>query len=216
MQLTTIGNKFVFNLPSDFLPPGVETKWIKFLQKNHVYYATVLDYLSSTIQEVVFPSLNFESPKQTKKFGKEIQWKDAKNIYDSMSKQVDVVFKNVDGNLNYLIMWDALNSAKLDLDRPNDSNMFMFVVDRYNDVVVQVTFRSVILKGITDVKFSFGESVGDNKTFTVSFTYNYTDVFSPLDSKDLLTDDEPVKYNNPIPSEPARQVGSDVQPYSFR
>lgn len=220
MQLTTIGNKFYFNLPSDFLPPNVEAKWLKFLHKNNVLYESVLDYLSSTIQDVVFPAVSFETPAQIKKYGKQIQWKDAMNIYDSIGKSVDVVFKNVDGNLNYIILWDALNSAKLDVDRQNDADMFMFIVDRYDDVVVQVTFRSVLLKGISDQKFSFGENVGDNKTFSLSFTYNYTDVFSPIDGTDLLTDDEvPQKErgDTPVPKEPNKQLGADVKPFfSFR
>lgn len=217
MQLTTIGNRFYFNLPTDFLPTEVEEKWLRILHKNHVLYASTLEYLTSTLQDVVFPSVTFETPKQTKHRGKEVQWKDAKNIYDSMSKTVELVFKSVDSNLNYLIMWDALNSTKLDTNRTNDSNMFLFVLDRHKDVIIQATFRSVILTGITDIKFSFGDNVGENKTFTVSFTYNYLDIVSPIDNRDLLTNDKSIEArSNPVPNEPARMIGADVKPFSFR
>lgn len=187
MQLTTLSNQFVFTLPTDFLPAGVEAKYAPFLKKNRVVYANVLDYLSSTIKEVVFPASTYQFSSQVKK-RKKIQHKAVENIYDTFTNELEVVFRSIDSNLNYFIILDALLDAKLDVDRQNDSDMFLFIVDRHKDVIMKVTFRSAMFKSLSDCKFSYAEQAGDDKTFTLGFAYNYLDIEFMLDGTEIVQD----------------------------
>lgn len=187
MQLSTISNQFQFNLPSDFLPPGIEAKYEPMLRKNHVVYNSVLDYLNSTILEIILPGLNFNFSTQVKK-RKKIRSKAAENIYDTFNNEVEIVFRSADANFNYLIMLNAVTASRLDLDRPNDPDMFLFVVDTYSDVLMKVTFRSVMLKSLSEARFGYAKNEAQDNTFTLTFTFNYIDVEFMLDETDIIQD----------------------------
>jgi hypothetical protein len=198
MQLTTVSNQFQFNLPTDFLPPGLEAKYEPMLRKNHVVYNSVLDYVNSTILEVVMPGINFDFSTQVKK-RKKIRSKAAENIYDAINNEVEIVFRSVDANLNYLIMFDAVVSSRLDLDRPNDPDMFVLVVDTYGDVLMKVTFRSVMLKSLSECRFAYPKNVGQDTSFTMAFTFNYVDVEFLLDQSEIIQDVQVAEVHNAVP-----------------
>lgn len=190
MHLTTIGNQFQFNLPTDFLPDGLEAKYEPWLRKNHSPYTTVLDYINATIKSITFPGLDFAITEQTKKRGIKHQWKAAENIYMTTAREATIQFRSVDGHANYLIMVDALQSARLDvLRRQNDPDMFLYITDWHKDVMMQVCFRSVIMKSLSDCKFAYADTVGENKDFTLSFVYNYLDIGFALDRTDITRDE---------------------------
>jgi hypothetical protein len=51
MRLSSQASQFIFNLPSDFLPPETIDSYGPILEKNWIQYEDVIAYLNSTIKQ---------------------------------------------------------------------------------------------------------------------------------------------------------------------
>jgi hypothetical protein len=188
MNLSSLSSQFVFNLPPDFVSQKVKEKYKKMLRKNHIPYDDVLDYLNSTITEVVFPSMSYITPEQTMYHGKQIQWKGAQNVYDTFVRELDIVFDSVNSHLNYFILVDILVEEYLDTDNNYSPDLSVTILDKHGDAIYDVLFRSVNIKSLSETRLNFSDQVVDQKTFTMSFIYNYIDIKYNLDGEDIITD----------------------------
>lgn len=196
MRLSTISSGFVFNMPSDFLPQEIINTYKPVLEKNFIQYDNIIDYLNSTILEINFPGLSLELPTQTIKRGKEINYRPVKNVHDIVSsRELDVTFRSVDNNLNYFLLWDIMIKHYLAVSdgaipsniQYNYINPFMVKnIDLNRDELYTISFRELILKNISDNKFSYNNQAYSESTFNLSFQYNWFDIeFSLYPSKIL-------------------------------
>ena len=64
MRLSAQNNQFIFNLPLDLIEPYLSEQFQKLLDKNFMPYDSVIDYVNSTIKEVVFPAASFNTKEQ--------------------------------------------------------------------------------------------------------------------------------------------------------
>jgi len=188
MNLSSLSSQFVFNLPPDFVTQKVKDKYKKMLRKNHIPYDDVLDYLNSTITEVVFPSMSYITPEQTMYHGKQIQWKGAQNVYDTFVRELDITFDSVNSHLNYFILVDILTEEYLDTDKNYSPDLSITILDKHGDAIYDILFRSVNIKSLSETRLNFSDQVVDQKTFSMSFIYNYIDIKYNLDGEDIITD----------------------------
>ncbi len=186
MNLSSLSDQFVFNLPSDFIQKSIEDKYMPILRKNHCLYDTVIDYLNSNIKDIVLPSVAFENVTQRMIRGKEVYWKSAKNIYDSYTRELDITFRSVNSHLNYIIMQDIATRHYLDTTNNYTKPLIVTILDRHRDAIFDMTFRSVTLKSLSEMRLSYSGMQLDEKTFTMQFAYNYLDIRNVLTGEDLL------------------------------
>lgn len=158
------------------MPKGYEEIYMKLLGDKRKLYASVIDYLNSTILSISFPGITFPlvSNKQNIK-RKKINWKSVGNIYDLFEETITVTFASVDSNMNYLIFMDILVNHYLNVEKAYDAALIITVIDQNRKGLYHIQFRDVIWTGISNTTFAFNDQTVQNKTFTMTFAYNFID-----------------------------------------
>jgi len=147
----------------------------------------VIDYLNSTIKEISSPGLSVDTPIQRIKRGKEINYKPATNINDIMaSRELDITFRSVDQDLNYWLLFDMFVKHYLDVESLFVTPFILQAVDIHRDVIYQINFREVILKTQSELRFSYSDQAFSEKTFTMTFSFNFIDIEFKLDESKVL------------------------------
>lgn len=187
MRLSSQGSQFVFNLPSDLLPPEIINTYTPVLEKNWVQYENVIDYLNSTIKSVNFPGISFEMPKQITMRGKERNFKPAKNVQDiTTTRDLTVTFRSVDSDLNYWLMFDIISKHYLDVENSWVNPFTITCVDIHRDAIYVIKFYEIILKGLQDNTFNYSQQKVQTKDFTMNFHFNFYDIEFLLNKSKVL------------------------------
>ena len=177
MRLSSQASQFIFNLPSDFLPPETIDSYSPILEKNWIQYEDVIAYLNSTIKSVNFPGIGFDMPKQITMRGKERQFKPAKNIQDiTTTHDLTVTFRSVDSDLNYWLMFDIISKHYLDVENSFVNPFTITCVDIHRDAIYLIRFYEIILKSLSDNTFNYSLQKVQSKDFTISFHFNFYDI----------------------------------------
>ena len=189
MRLNSASNQFLFNFPVDFIAKEVDDRLKIYMEKNWIPYVDPIAYINSTIKEIVFPSISYEGSEQIHKFGKKIEYKPAGNIYDTYTSTLDITLRSVDSHTNYFMMQQIFaeyynNTRKYYLPWIN-----LFLLDKDGDYLYSVVFRSALLKSLSEVRFMYQSMDVGEQTFTVTFKYNFMDVYWELsDNPDYKKD----------------------------
>jgi len=187
MRLSSSSSQFVFNLPSDFLSTSVSDSYLPILEKNWVQYENVIDYLNSTIKEISAPGLSVETPTQRVKRGKEINFKPATNVNDIMaSRELDITFRSVDSDLNYWLLWEMFINHYLNVEEKFLKPFILQAIDIHRDVIYEISFREVILKTLSELRFAYNDQAFTEKTFTMTFSFNFIEIEFKLDKSKVL------------------------------
>jgi len=187
MRLSSQASQFIFNLPSDFLPPETIDSYGPILEKNWIQYEDVIAYLNSTIKSVNFPGIGFEMPKQITMRGKERQFKPAKNIQDiTTTHDLTVTFRSVDSDLNYWLMFDIISKHYLDVDNSFVNPFTITCVDIHRDAIYVIRFYEIILKAMSENTFNYSLQKVSSKDFTITFHFNFYDIQFLLNQSKVL------------------------------
>jgi hypothetical protein len=187
MRLSSQASQFIFNLPSDFLPPETIDSYSPILEKNWIQYEDVIAYLNSTIKSVNFPGIGFEMPKQITMRGKERQFKPAKNIQDiTTTHDLTVTFRSVDSDLNYWLMFDIISKHYLDVENSFVSPFTITCVDIHRDAIYVIRFYEIILKSLSENTFNYSLQKVTSKDFTITFHFNFYDIEFLLNKSKVL------------------------------
>jgi hypothetical protein len=187
MRLSSQASQFIFNLPSDFLPPETIDSYGPILEKNWIQYEDVIAYLNSTIKSVNFPGIGFEMPKQMTMRGKERQFKPAKNIQDiTTTHDLTVTFRSVDSDLNYWLMFDIISKHYLDVENSFVNPFTITCVDIHRDAIYVIRFYEIILKAMSENTFNYSLQKVSSKDFTITFHFNFYDIQFLLNQSKVL------------------------------
>ena len=187
MRLSSQASQFIFNLPSDFLPPETIDSYSPILEKNWIQYEDVIAYLNSTIKSVNFPGIGFDMPKQITMRGKERQFKPAKNIQDiTTTHDLTVTFRSVDSDLNYWLMFDIISKHYLDVENSFVSPFTITCVDIHRDAIYVIRFYEIILKSLSENTFNYSLQKVTSKDFTITFHFNFYDIVFLLNKSKFL------------------------------
>lgn len=183
MRISSQNNQFIFNLPQDFITQRLEDQFQKLMDKNLIPYSDVMAYVNSTIKDIVFPSLSYQTAEQNKYHGKRIVWREAGNMMDKFQGEIDVTFRSVDSHLNYFIVMQILNDYYL--NKPNYLDVLNIkVLDKDGDLIYTVLLKDVVYKSLSELRMAYYASEFNEQTFTVTFAYNYIDIVWELDDND--------------------------------
>jgi hypothetical protein len=118
--------------------------------------------------------------------GKERMYKPAKNIQDIVGHELSVTFASVDADINYWIIFDIISKHYLDVENLYVNPFTITAVDIFRDGIYRISFREIILKGLSDNTFDYSQQKVSSKTFTMTFHYNFYDIEFLLDRSKVL------------------------------
>ena len=197
MRLNSTNNKFVFNFPVDFIEDWLYKDLQNLMDKNFIPYENVLEYINSTIKEIVFPGQSFDTVEQTLKRGKQVAFKSAKNIYDTFTNEIDITFRSVDSNMNYFILSQLLTEFYLNNHKHDGGDFSIDILDHHGDKIYTVLLQEVLLKSISENRMGYQMFDISEKMFTITFRYNWIKIVYELseNSKPRETTDIPIDFN---------------------
>ena len=187
MRLSTQNSAFIFQLPSDFIPQEIIRTYQPILEKNWVQYDNVLDYLNSTIKSVDFPGISFKVEEQIMIRGKKRNYKPSINVQDILTqRELSIVFRSVDSDLNYMLLYDIISKHYLDVENLHVNPFTIQTLDIHRDVIYTVKFFEMIVKNITNKVFDYSQQKLSDKEFTMSVNFNFIDVEFNLNQSKVL------------------------------
>ena len=176
MRLSSQNNQMRFNLPQDFIEPWLNKQFQILMDKNYIQYASVTDYVSSTIKEIVFPGVTFEIAEQRLKYGKKYSWRESGSVFDKFTNELDVTFRSVDSHLNYFIMLESLIEFYENSEKTHIDLFDVDILDKDGDIIYTVLFKDILLKSISEKRLAYQRQDVSEETFTITFRYNFIDV----------------------------------------
>jgi len=185
MRINSQNNQFVFHLPQAYITKDIEEKFQILMDKNFVQYNDVMDYLNSTIKDMVFPSIAYETVSQTKYHGKKIQWREAGNVADKFQGQIDITYRSVDSHLNYFLLLEICNRFYLQ-DNPNYlPTLDIKILDKDGDIIYVILLKDVIVSALSELRLAYYQTDFAEQTFSLTLTYNYIDILWSIDREEL-------------------------------
>ncbi len=176
MRLGSQNNQFRFNFPTDFISDEVNIKLQRYMDKNFIPYNAPIDYLNSTIKEIVFPSMQISGSEQIKKFGKKIEYKPTENIHDLNSQELDITFRSVDSHSNYFMLRQILLEYYNNTRKYYMPWLHLYILDKDGDVIYVVKFRSVLWKSESEIRLAYNIQDISEQTFSMTFRFLYLDI----------------------------------------
>jgi len=187
MRISSQNSQFIFNLPTDFIEPWLYQQFDKLMVKNFIPYDTPIDYVNSTIKEVVFPSASYENNEQLLKRGKVVGWKPSKHVMDTFTNELDITFRAVDSYLNYFMMLQMMVEFYLNNDKEQIPMFSLEILDKDGSLIYTVIFEEILLKSIGELRLGYQMYDVTEKLFTITFRYNFIDIRWELDDNDVKT-----------------------------
>ena len=175
MRISSQNNQFIFNWPQDFVSRRLETQFQVLMDKNHIPYNDVVDYINATIKDIVYPSVSYDVVEQRFYHGKKIVWREAGNVMDKYVSEIDVTFRSVDSHLNYFMVGQVLNDYYLNKKNYLDV-LSIKVLDKDGDLVYTILLKGVVYKSQSELRMAYYATEFNEQTFTLQFTYNFLDI----------------------------------------
>lgn len=176
MSLNATNNTFVFNMSRDFIPQELEDRYRIHLEMFQKPYASVLDYINSTIKSVTMPTLTMPTVTQKVAYGRDRTFRGSKAPNDVFTRELSITFKLVDSHMTYHILQDAMlffytNIAKHSLDQ-----FILTTLDLNQKELCRTFYKNIILTNLSDTTFSNSDVSLDERDATLSFVYNDIDI----------------------------------------
>jgi len=186
MRINSQNNQFIFNLPQGIITKEIDDKFQILMDKNLIPYYDVMDYINSTIKDVVFPSLSFDVVEQRKYHGKKITWRESGNISDKFSSQIDITFRSVDSHLNYFILLEICTRFYL-ADDPNYIDALTIdILDKDGDLIYTILLKDVLISSLSELRLSYNATEFSEHTFSLQLSYNYIEIIWKIDWDELV------------------------------
>lgn len=181
MRLSSQNNQFIFNFPVDFIEDYLYEEFDKFLVKNFIPYDTSLDYINSTIKEIVVPNISIDTVKQLRKYGKIVSFKESGHIMDKFTKEIDITFRSVDSWGNYFMLLSIFSESYLSTTKRHIPIFSIEILDKDGALTYTILLREVILKSLSEARLSYNSQDVLDQSFTLTFSFNWIDIRWELD-----------------------------------
>lgn len=184
MRLSSQNNQFRFNYPSDFLSEETRIRLKRYMDKNWIPYDEPIDYINSTIKEIVFPSISYEGSEQTHRFGKKIEYKPSGSIYDTYNSTLDITMRSVDSHTNYFMLQQIFAEYYNNTRKYYLPWMDLELLDKDGDILYSVVFRAPLFKSLSEVRLMYQAQDVAESTFSITFKFNFIDIYWDLSDKE--------------------------------
>ena len=186
MRINSQNNQFIFSLPQAYITKDIEEKFQILMDKNFVQYNDVMDYLNSTIKDLVFPSVSYDSVRQIKYHGKKTIWREAGNISDKFQGEIDITYRSVDSHLNFFLLLEMCTRFYLQ-DNPNYMpTMNIKILDKDGDVIYIIKLKDVIIASLSELRLAYNATEFSEQTFSLQISYNYIEIDWAIDRDEIV------------------------------
>jgi hypothetical protein len=185
MRISSQNSQFIFQFPVDFISARLYAKFQDFLDSRHTQYDNVLDYLNSTIKEIVFPSISYENVEQRIKYGKKQPWRPSINILDTFQQELDITFRSVDSHTNYFMILEILQEFYQTAKRTWIPYFSLHILDKNGDLIYTVIFKNNLLKTLSENRLTYQNQDFSEKQFTMTFRFSYLDILYEIKGSNL-------------------------------
>ena len=172
MILNVRNNSFVFLFPENFFTESIKEKYKSYYQSLILPYDTIDDFMSSTVQQINFPSWAMQPAQQTRPLGKMQEYKNSKPLKELFTREITLTMKITDAYLNYFIFLE--NSLEF-LDFSNKEQTLkpikLLMLNNEGYSVSSITFNNPILMSQSGIKLSYSSVTPQLNTFEVKFKY---------------------------------------------
>lgn len=171
-------NQFIFKFPKGWFPKSVTDKWDPYTLRLPIPLERTEDLMTSSIQSVTFPTVSMDPVSQTRKLGKQQQYKNSVPVQDLFTREVTVTFRLLEGHVNYWVMLDTVlcylnfQGEELYMDE-----MYLQALDQEGHVVNTVRFDKVFFLNMSEISLSYSDNNPDFKSFSCVFGFNWMEIF---------------------------------------
>lgn len=170
-------SNFVFNFPKVWFYEPVVDRWKEYYKRQPLPFETVADFVNVSVQSIVFPGFSMDNVSQTKKHGKQIDWKSSKPINDLYTREITVNFAHVDGYFNYWMLQDNINFfTSFSQEKQYMENLVIRVLDNEGFINSSIILTEVLFVSMSELELSYSSNTPDFKSFSITFSYNYIDI----------------------------------------
>lgn len=178
MILNNLSQQFAIFFEMNSIYPEVVETWMPIIKKNAFPFLSIEDYLNSQIQSINFPQFNAQNVSQnlghykvTKRTGFEL---DA-----AMDKSISIMFKMSESYITYFILRQQF---ELYLKYYNVKNLYwnpikVSLLDDAGFETITYAFNQLTPTSISEISLSYAARAAQFNTFTMSFSYNYFDIW---------------------------------------
>lgn len=177
MHLNSKLNQLVFYFPPNFWSKDIIDQYKGFYNQMQLPYDNIDDFVLSTLQSISFPPFKIGTAQQIGYRGSERDYKGAGPLKDDIERKFTLTFKSTEGFMNYMLIWNNMINY---LDFRNKTQYFdamhLGILNNEGYLMEMITFKKVILTGISNFELNHGMSDPGFNKFTVDFTYNDWDI----------------------------------------
>jgi hypothetical protein len=171
-------NQFIFRFPKGWFPKQVTDKWDPYVLRLPVAFESTEAIMTYSIQSVTFPTITMDAVAQTRRLGKQQEYKNSKPIQDLFNREITVTFRLLEGHVNYFVMLDTvLCYLNFDDDQLYMDEMYLQALDQEGHVVNTVRFDKVYFKNMSEINLAYSDNNPDFKSFSVTFGFNWMEIF---------------------------------------
>jgi len=172
MILNVRNNSFVFLFPENFFSDTIKEKYKSYYQSLILPYDSIDDFMSSTVQQIDFPSWNMELAQQTRPLGKKQEYKSSKPLKELFTREITLTMKISDAYLNYFIFLEnALEFLDFSNKQQTLSPLRLMLLSNEGYSVSSIILNNPILKSQTGIKLSYSSVTPEFNTFEIKFQY---------------------------------------------
>ena len=173
MLLDAKTNNFVILFPDDFWAPELKKRYEDFYNYRNLPYENLGDFVFSSVQSVSYPDMKIKMATQTRKYGKQADYKGSDPVEDVITRNMTVSFKLGEGMLNYRYMHENYIHY---LDHKNRQqyfgNIILGVMDNDGYLMETTTFKQNIITSLSGIQYSYTGIDGGFNKFDIGINFN--------------------------------------------
>lgn len=178
MILNNLAQQFVIYFDYNTIYPEVEEVWMPVIKKNAFPFLSMEDFIGSCIQAVDFPAFNANNISQNLGHYK-VNKRTGFEMDAAMDKNITITFKLTESYISYFILRHQFD---LYLKYYNVQELYwgpikMALLDDTGLENIIYSFNQVTPTSISNISLSYAARVSQYNTFTMSFAYNYFDIW---------------------------------------
>jgi hypothetical protein len=172
MILNARNNSFVFLFPENFFTETVKEKYKSYYQSLIMPYDTIDEFMSSTVQQIDFPSWSMNTAEQVRPLGKLQDYKSSKPLKELFPRDITLTMKLSDAYLNYFIFLEnSLEFLDFSNKKQTLSPIRLMMLNNEGYSVSSIIFNNPILTSQSGIKLSYSSVTPQFSTFEVKFKY---------------------------------------------
>lgn len=181
MILNSLDQNFICAVDWNWFYPEVCATWQNTLRRMYLPYPTLEDFFNSQISSVNFPGINANNPTQKIQLYDNVK-RTPYQVDQLINKQITLNVHTSESYITYFIMRQQFEVNLRLGERAKVNELFFapITISLLSDggfETVSYTFKNLTPVSLSDLTFSYAARLGNFATYSVTFAYNYYDVY---------------------------------------